>query len=143
MLQRTLHEKKFEMQPILAVDKLTSFYAQAISYGDIKKEPHITNDIWRIKNGSVHRDIDQFRCSSGYFNEVIVSSLDELLPVINRKFQTIGYFGFTKEELENWIKRRKPLGIDRIVPIGRTMDFSLNWDGYDLVYALSRSIKVI
>lgn len=143
MLQRTLHEKKFEMQPILAVDKLTSFYSQAIFFGDIEREPHVTNDIWRIKNGSVHRDINLFRCSSGYFNEVNVSSLDELLPVINRKFQTIGYFGFTKEELENWIKRRKPLGIDRIVPIGRTMDFSLNWDGYDLVYALSRSIKVI
>ena len=142
-LQHTLQEKQFEMQPILAVDKLTSFFAQAISYGDIEKEPHVTNDIWRIKNGSVHRDIDLFRCSSGYFNEVIVSSLDELIPVINRKFQTIGYFGFTKEEMEDWIKRSKPLGIDRIVPIGRTMDFSLVWDGYNLVEVLSRKIQVI
>ena len=95
-----------------------------------------------IKNGSIQRDIDLFKCSSGYFNEVVISSLDELIPVINRKFQTIGYLGFTKVELENWVKRSKPLGIDRIVPIGRTMDFSLTWDGYDLVYALSRSIKV-
>ena len=143
ILQRTLHEKKFEMQPILAVDKLTTFYAQAIFYGDIEKEPHVSNEIWRIKNGSVHRDIDLFKCSSGYFNEVVVSSLDELLPVINRKFQTIGYLGFTKIELENWLKKSKPLGVDRIVPIGRTMDFSLNWDGFDLVAALSRKIQVI
>ena len=143
MLQQTLVEKEFELQPILSVDKLTTFYAQSISFGDIEKLPQVSNEIWRIKNGSVHRDIDLFKCSSGYFNEVIVSSLDELLPVINRKFQTIGYLGFTKIELENWVKKCKPLGVDRIVPIGRTMDFSLNWDGFDLVAALSRKIQVI
>jgi hypothetical protein len=143
MLQHTLHEKKFEMQPILAVDKLTTFYAQAISFGDIETEPQNSNDIWRVKNNSVHHDIDLFKSSSGYFNEVVITSLDQLIPVISRKFQTIGYFGFSNEELEDWIKKSKPLGIDRIVPIGRTMDFSLMWDGYNLVQALSRSIQVI
>lgn len=143
MLQQTLVEKEFELQPILSVDKLTTFYAQSISFGDIEKAPQGSNEIWRVKNGSVHRDVDLFKCSSGYFNEVIVSSLDELLPVINRKFQTIGYLGFTSVELENWVKKCKPLGVDRIVPIGRTMDFSLNWDGFDLVSALSRKIQVI
>jgi len=143
MLQDTLREKKFELQPILSIDKLTTFYAQAISHGDIEKEPNLSNEIWRVKNSSVHRDIELFKCSSGYFNEVIISSLDELSPVINRKFQTIGHLGFTKEELETWVKRSKPLGVDRIVPIGRTMDFSLIWDGYDLVSALSRNINII
>jgi hypothetical protein len=142
MLQRTLQEKKFELQPILSVDKLTTFYAQAISYGDIEKEPQLSNEIWRVKNGSVHRDIELFKCGSGYFNEVIISSLDELSPVINRKFQTIGYLGFTKGELGTWVKRSKPLGVDRIVPIGRTMDFTLIWDGYDLVNVLSRKIVI-
>lgn len=142
MMQRVLKEKKFELQPILSVDKLTTFYAQAISYGDIEKVPQFSNEIWRVKNGSVHRDIDLFKCGSGYFNEVIVSTLDELSPVINRKFQTIGYLGFTKSELQNWVKRNKLLGVDRIVPIGRTMDFSLIWDGYDLVNVLSRKIVI-
>jgi hypothetical protein len=143
MMQRTLQEKNFEMQPILSIDKLTTFFAQAISYGDIEKEPQLSNEIWRVKNGSVHRDIELFKCGSGYFNEVIVSSLDELSPVINRKFQTIGYLGFTKDELETWLKRSKPVGVDRIVPIGRTMDFSMIWDGYDLISALSRKITII
>jgi hypothetical protein len=142
MLERTLQEKKFELQPILSVDKLTTFFAQAISYGDIKKVPQVSNEIWRVKNGSVHRDIELFKCSSGYFNEVIISSLDELSPVINRKFQTIGYLGFNKDELEAWIKSSKPLGVDRIVPIGRTMDFSLIWDGHDLISNFSRTIEI-
>jgi len=142
MLQLTLQEKQFVLQPILSVDKLTTFFAQAIYYRDIEKDSQVSNEIWRVKNGSVHRDIDLFKCSSGYFNEVIVSSLDELLPVVNRKYQTIGYLGFTKNELENWVRRSNPLGIDRIVPIGRTMDFGLIWDGHDLTSNLSRTIVI-
>ena len=141
-LEITLREKQFELQPILAVDKLTTFYSQAISYGDIEMVPQVSNKILRVKNGSVHRDIELFKCGSGYFNEVIISSLDELSPVINRKFQTIGYLGFTKGELGTWVKSSKPLGVDRIVPIGRTMDFTLIWDGYDLVNVLSRKIVI-
>ena len=31
-------------------------------------------------------------------------------------------------------------GIDRIVPIGKTADFSLTWDGYDLILQMSRKL---
>jgi hypothetical protein len=142
ILHLTLQRKKIELQPILSVDKLTAFYAQAISHGDIEKVPQISNEIFRVKNNSLHNDIELFKCGSGYFNEVIVSSLDDLSPIINRKFQTIGYLGFSKDEFESWINRSKPLGIDRIVPIGRTMDFSMIWDGFDLVSNLSRTITI-
>ena len=30
----------------------------------------------------------------------------------------------------------KLLGIDRVVPFGKTTDFDLIWDGYDLIYTL-------
>lgn len=142
-LEIILHEKQFELQPILAIDKLTTFYSQAIFCHDIKMVPQVSNKILRVKNESIHRNVELFKCSSGYFNEVIVSSLDQLSPIITRKFQTIGYLGFTKDELENWVKRNKPLGIDRIVPMGRTMDFSLIWDGHNLVDILSRKIQIL
>lgn len=54
--------------------------------------------------------------------------------------QTIGYLG-NKEMfiplLTSGIK-----GIDRIVPIGKTMDFDLVWDGYNLFGRLTRTIAV-
>jgi hypothetical protein len=34
-------------------------------------------------------------------------------------------------------------GIDRIVPIGKTTDFNLIWDGYDLINVLSRECMVL
>jgi hypothetical protein len=143
LLERTLKAKNFELQPVLSIDKLTTFYAQAIMFGDIKKEQQSNNEIWRVKNSAIHHDIEKFKCSSGYFNEVTISALDDLLHVVNRKYQTIGYLGFSKKELENWVFMRRPTGVDRIVPLGRTMDFSLSWDGIDLVSAFSRRIEII
>ena len=36
----------------------------------------------------------------------------------------------------------KPVGIDRIVPIGRSMEMNFFWDGYDLKNILTRSIEI-
>ena len=143
LLEGVVQDKHFKLQPIISVDKLTTFYSQAILHGGIQKEPHSSNDIWRVKNSSIHNDIHLFRCGSGYFNEIIISSLDDLSSIINRKYQTVGYLGLSRDELEDWILKNKPLGIDRIVPLGRTMDFSFIWDGIDLVSAFSRSIEII
>ena len=143
LLQMILDEKKFELQPVISIDKLTTFYSQAITYGDISKENQQGNDIWRINNSSTHSDIESHRCSSGYFNEFVIQSLDELIPIINRRYQTLSYFGISNEEFKSWLIKSKPIGIDRFVPIGRTMDFSLVWDGFDLVNNLSRQVSII
>lgn len=143
LLQMILDEKKFELQPVISIDKLTTFYSQAITYGDISKENQQGNDIWRINNSSTHSDIESHRCSSGYFNEFVIQSLDELIPIINRRYQTLSYFGISSEEFKSWLIKSKPIGIDRFVPIGRTMDFSLVWDGFDLVNNLSRQVSII
>jgi hypothetical protein len=142
-LNEVLKEKKFELQPILAVDKLTTFYSQAISHGAILAEKNYSNNIWRVNNLAIHNNLDLFKCNSGYFNEASISSLDELVPIVTRKFQTIGYFGFQKSELLDWIKKSRLLGVDRVVPIGHTMDFSMTWDGYDLISSFSRKIIII
>jgi hypothetical protein len=47
-----------------------------------------------------------------------------------------------KNEIEEFIIDENISGIDRIVPIGQTMDFSLFWDGYDLIRTLSRCIYI-
>ena len=141
-LKQKLIKLQYEVLPIVSVDKLVTFYSQAINQGDIKLESFDASEIWRVDNYSIHKDMNLFKCGSGYFNEFSISKLDDILPAINRKFQTLSYFGFQKDHLIDWIKSSKPLGIDRIVPVGKTMDFSLTWDGYDLVNSLSRIIYI-
>ena len=65
----------------------------------------------------------------------------ELGPIINRKYQTLSYFGIEKNELNRFINDSKPNGIDRIVPIGRTLDFSLYWDSYNLLRAYQEILR--
>lgn len=137
-----LEKKNYEIQPKVAIDKLTTLYSQAISQPLIRFKPSKTNQIFRIANENSHLEIENFRCAGGYFNEIDIITLHEISVMIKRNYQTIGYFGFEQKELLDWFYTSKPNGIDRIVPIGRTMEFSLNWDGYDLIHYLTRKIEI-
>jgi len=136
-------ESKYQLQSILSVDKLTSFYNQAIHTNKIKRINAEDNLLWRVELKELPVDIDNFRSKGGYFSEYHASSLKELSTIINRKYQTLSYYGIKKSDFENFIKKEEPLGIDRFVPIGRTTDFSLTWDGYNLIDVLSRKIEII
>jgi len=139
----TLVNNRYEIQPVSAIDKLTNFYNQAIQTDKISLENRKDNLIIRVKLNELKDDIDCFRSDSGYFSEYHASSLMELSKIINKKYQTLSYYGFSKQDLKKVFYQLKPSGIDRFVPIGRTMEFSLVWDGYELINTLSRRIEII
>jgi hypothetical protein len=139
---KNIVDANYDVQPIVAVDKLTSFFNQAIQMGNITLVNKNDNLLWRVTLDDLSSDIDDFRCNSGYFSEYHLKNIEELSTVINNKYQTLAYYGFSKEQLEGLIDQLKPVGIDRIVPIGRTTDFSLIWDGYNLINSLSRIIEI-
>ena len=57
--------------------------------------------------------------------------------------QTLTYIGFKKDYLLDKLNLGKSRSFDRVVPNGRSSEFSLEWDGYDLLYNLSRKISVV
>ena len=138
-----LVEKNYHFESIHAIDKVTAFFNQAINMDNIFLQKRENNLIWRIQLNDLRSDLDEYRCKGGYFLEYNASSLVELSKIINKRYQTISYFGFRKEELEELIEHIRPKGIDRIVPIGRTMDFSLIWDGYNIIESLSRRVEIL
>ena len=139
---KNIVDANYNVQPVIAVDKLTSFFNQAIHMQNISLVNNSDNLLWRVTLNELSSDIDDFRCNSGYFSEYHVKNIEELSSVINKKYQTLAYYGFSKEYLAGLIDQLKPVGIDRIVPIGRTTDFSLIWDGYNLINTLSRIIEI-
>jgi hypothetical protein len=141
-LHKILLLKKYDVQPVIAVDKLTAFYNQTMFGSNLSKSHNVDNLIWRVKLNDLDENIQNFRCSSGYFSEYYASSLFEISKIINRKYQTLSYFGLEKHQFSEYIKKETPSGIDRIVPIGRTSDFSLIWDGFSLINSLSRIIEI-
>lgn len=133
---------KYQLQPVIAVNKLTSLYEMAIEAGATREETP-DNLIVRAKVDTLPANIENYRCAGGFFTEYDAVSLDEITGIINRKMQTLCYFGLSENELQQFISLHKPTGIDRIVPIGETTSFSLIWDGYDLIGMMSRIVSII
>ena len=141
LLEKKINEKEYNLNDISAIDKLVTFYSQSINKVSITKI-NKNNLIWRVDNKELNQNIDNFRCASGYFNEFKINHIDELNNIIKRNYQTLSYFGINKNEFISFFNKKRPLGIDRVVPIGKTLDFSLNWDGYDLINQMSRLIDI-
>jgi hypothetical protein len=139
-LYRLVKNKYREIQDVVAIDKLTALYNEAVQLPNIKKIPSKDNLLWRIELATLSENIDEFRSLCGYFTEYTMQSLTELKKIINRKYQTLAYYGFPADFFTDFIRKLCPSGIDRIVPVGHTMDFSVTWDGFDLIETLSRKI---
>lgn len=131
--------EKYQLAPIQSISKLHSLYKIA-SYRDvklIKGEDQLTT---RIEVNQLDEDLMNFKGNSGFFIEYDANNLSEILPLCNERCQTLTYYGLSKEELKDFFFEFSPHGVDRAVPIGQSMDFSLVWDGYDLIRSLSRKI---
>ena len=78
----------------------------------------------------------------GTFFEYDLKALDEFKNIVNTKYQTLTYFGLNKKLLYEIITKNGLKGIDRIVPVGNSLNIGLNWDGYDIVNILTRGIEL-
>ena len=90
----------------------------------------------------VLNNLDDLRGKWGLFFEYETNDLNKISDFLNKKFQTLTYFGLHKEICKKIIIGNLTNGIDRIVPIGQALDISFNWDGYDLNKSLTRIIEI-
>jgi hypothetical protein len=93
-----------------------------------------------LQANKLNKEIEKIQCHFGTFLQSNISSLNELKKVITNRYQTMTYYGVEKKDLKEFIQSNHILGIDRIVPIGRAFDMGPVWDGYDIIYSLSRVI---
>jgi hypothetical protein len=133
---------QYELSSILSIDKLSALYWQSTQCEGIMRVTPKDNKLWRIHVTNLSHDIDKYRCAGGYFLEYEAASLNELKEIVNRKYQTLAYYGYSRKELSDFLKFNRLNGIDRVVPFGKTMDFDLIWDGYDLILSLSRECSI-
>jgi hypothetical protein len=87
-------------------------------------------------------DLMEHQYNSGYFFEYDAQSLEEILPVLSEKMQTVSYLGMDSSSIAELVHKNRPRGVDRIVPMGQTMEFGLFWDGYDLIERMSRYVDI-
>lgn len=129
---------KYNLESVLSVDKLVAGYKCSIELDGVKLPKSKDNLIQCIELESLCKDLPKFSCAGGSFLEYGADTLDDLAEIVTKKYQTLSFLGGNEEELVNWVMRKGLLGIDRVVPMGKTVDFTMIWDGYDLVETLSR-----
>jgi hypothetical protein len=81
-------------------------------------------------------------CGAGLLNHGFLPSIGALAPLLRRDHQTISYFGLTELERGDLAGGAGMAGLDRIVPIGRALDFGPHWDGFNLWDDFSRLVVV-
>lgn len=137
-----LVKEKYNFQQIQGVDKLSIEYIAAASYqSELKELKRDDNTLVRVQVKDVYADLMDYRGNSGYFYEIDCDDVMKLRDFCNNTHcQTIGILG--SSDIVSPLLQSGIRGVDRVVPIGHTMDFDFIWDGYNLVERLTRSIGV-
>lgn len=137
-------KKKYEYKPIFSTNKLFDANRFVVSFSDLKPKIISFNNenyIMRIKVDRLDDSIVSFAGNTGLFVECNIDSIIDLEGVCSHDtVQTISYIGY-KNMFDNLLNK-KLIGIDRIVSVGKTMDFDLVWDGYNLVEMFTRNIQI-
>ncbi len=101
-----------------------------------------------IHNGFVsaklfsHQQLQKEICGGGFLTHVQLDSLEQLVDYVSETDQTITHFGVDNIRLRQLAYAVGSRGVDRIVPIGKALDFSPDWDGYDLLSDFVRRVVI-
>jgi len=137
-----LVKKKYNLEESSAIEKYTLLCKRIYYLKNNCKLSKYENLIYILKIKKLINDLDELRGKWGLFFEYETNDLNKISQYLNKKFQTLTYFGLDKNVCKKIIFDNLTDGIDRIVPIGQALDISLNWDGYNLNKSLTRVIEI-
>ena len=127
-----LVKKKYDLTDYIGFNKFEKSNENLIllnknvkSFQNYSNLLHLTN----IKN--LNYDIDKIRGLGGSFYNINISSIEILKKIKSEK-----------SFLVNLLKKNYLLGVSRVCPVGRALNFGPIWDGKDLIRSLSKIISI-
>jgi len=132
----------YNIAPVQTIGKISALYKVAANL-DLSKVTINQPLLTRIQVDRLDPTLMDYRFNSGFFYEFDAETLADILPIATIKSQTVTYYGLTREQIVKFVNEVHPHGVDRFVPLGKSMDFTLVWDGYDLIMTLSRVVNVM
>jgi len=132
-----------EYPEVIGLNKMVSAYVAAGSGFVDKVHPGACGPVSRVHlMEHASSDFRRIECGGGLFFESEVRDLNQLVPLLSERDQTLCYFGFKRSDLNNLAQSFPMRAIDRIVPIGEALSFSTVWDGNNLLQCFSREIDL-
>ena len=134
--------RKYNLEESSAVEKYTLLCKKINFLRNNCNFMKYENYIYILKLKKLVKNLDELRGKWGLFYEYETNNLNKISIFLNKKFQTMTYFGLDKNFCKKIVVDNLTDGIDRIVPIGQALDINLNWDGFDLNKSLTRVVEV-
>lgn len=137
LIQATKYEAEYEY---LASLKLNQQVADAVRTSGAVRFLNKENSLTFAEHGATQEL--RHGCGGGYFYFQGITQLTDLIPLISAKVQTLSYYGIDKGLLADFVGRLNGRGVDRVVPVGKALDFNYIWDGYNLIDELTKKVYV-
>ena len=134
--------KKIDYPDAVSTDKYNKICNDLIYFSNIKKLKIYSKSLHVVTLNKLIPKNELQRGQWGYFYQYLSNDLSILPRIITEKYQTLSYFGLDRAFFKKFIQKNEIRGIDRIVPIGRAMEMSYLWDGYNLLNSLTRVIDI-
>lgn len=132
-------QKKYQVQTATRLNRFT-FACLAAMEGSASSYQDLTE--LTVLGLERFEQLSREHCGGGLLFQYRVSDLLDIAPFVNRRDQTMTYFGFEKHELTDFARRLKGRGVDRIVPTGQALNFNRFWDGNDLLLEFMRYVYI-
>ena len=78
----------------------------------------------------------------GVLRHAVLPCLDALAQRCSPADQTVGHWGLDGDEVRTLARVCGRAGVDRVVPVGRALEFSPVWDGHDLIGDFVRRVWI-
>jgi hypothetical protein len=137
-------DKQLSYPPVIGINRLAAVYAYAgagqadeVNSGWMTQVPPV-----RVHLSDSARDFRDLHCGAGLFLEKEFDSLLDAATILTAKDQTLSYFGYSASELADLATVLPARSVDRMVPVGRALEFSPTWDGVNLFHAFTRQVEI-
>jgi len=134
-------KQNYNLKHFAAIDKFNSAMIYSASKNEKIKIDNHENYLIRINLKKLDKKIDKLKGKWGLFYEFSNKNKFIINLPFSKKYQTMTYFGYKKKEIEKMINNSNIHSLNRLVPVGSSLDMNLYWDGYDIVSTLTRKIS--
>ena len=140
--EKIIKSKKYSIEGNWNYEKFYKEIKSIIDLNSIIKENKLSS-IKRIKLKKIPKKINEYFTPGGFFIEFDFKKFQEIRKLFSPKVQTLTYIGFEGNYLKKKLNLIKFKSVDRLVPNGKSSDMGLEWDGYDIIFQISKKLTVI
>lgn len=135
-------EREYPIEPAQITGKLTAFLEAAAAMPLRLKTSLHKPKMLVAELSKATETVLEHKYHSGFFYEYKTDDLRDIFSFCTARCGTITYFGDLADQLQQMAAANGFTETGRIVPIGTAMDFSLRWDGYDLITEMSEQVSL-